>query len=115
MAAPPSATLLPHYLRKTPGLICRYKEDGLALRPPALFTSVDQPMDSTSCPKSQLKSTYLTPKVGRLLDNAEMGKKKKKNTKCDHFFCPTSDFFNFCNPCFFYHTFTNDAYFVDIA
>ena len=25
----------------------------------------------------------------------------------DQFFCPTSDFFDFCNPCFFYHTFTN--------
>ena len=29
----------------------------------------------------------------------------RKNTKCDQFFCPTSDFFDFCNPCFFYHTF----------
>ena len=27
----------------------------------------------------------------------------------DQFFCPTSDFFDFCNPCFFYHTFTNGA------
>ena len=28
--------------------------------------------------------------------------KGRKNTKCDQFFCPTSDFFDFCNPCFFY-------------
>ena len=28
-----------------------------------------------------------------------------KRAKCDQFFCPTSDFFDFCNPCFFYHTF----------
>ena len=36
----------------------------------------------------------------------------QKNTKCDQFFCPTSDFWN---PCFFYHIFTNDAKFVDKA
>ena len=38
-----------------------------------------------------------------------------KRTKCDQFFCPTSDFFDFCNPCFFYHTFTNDLDFADKA
>ena len=44
-----------------------------------------------------------------------MWKRANKNKKCDQFFCPTSYFFDFCNPCFFYHTFTNDAYFVDKA
>ena len=29
----------------------------------------------------------------------------RKRTKCDQFYCPTSDFFDFCNPCFFYRTF----------
>ena len=38
---------------------------------------------------------------------------RQKRTKCDQFFCPTSDFFDFCNPYFFYHTFTNDLDFVD--
>ena len=40
---------------------------------------------------------------------------RQKRTKCDQFFCPTSDFFDFCNPYFFYHTFTNDLDFVDKA
>ena len=40
----------------------------------------------------------------------------QKKTKCDQFFCPTSDFLDFCNPCSFYHdTFTNDVDFVDKA
>ena len=57
-----------------------------------------------------LKSTFLTAKFGSL-DHVETG---EKNTKCDQFFCPTSDyFFGFGNPCFFYHTFTNDAYFAE--
>ena len=30
----------------------------------------------------------------------------RKMAKCDQFFCPTSDFFDFCKPCFFYHTVT---------
>ena len=42
----------------------------------------------------------------------EMGEKKKQNV-IDQFLCSTSDFLNFCNPCFFYHTFTNDMDFVD--
>ena len=48
--------------RKTPGSICRYKEDGLVSRPPAFFTSVGWPMHGTIMPKakSQLKSTCLT-------------------------------------------------------
>ena len=25
---------------------------------------------------------------------------RRKRTKCDQFVCPTSDFFDFCNPCF---------------
>ena len=41
--------------------------------------------------------------------------KGRKRTKCDQFFSPTSDIFDFCNPYFFYHTFTNDVNFVDKA
>ena len=70
----------------------------------------EQPRDS---PKSQLKSACLTAKFGSFLDHAETNGQKR--TKCDQFFCPTSDFFDFCNPCFFYHTFTNDVDFVDKA
>ena len=61
------------YARNTPGLICRYKEDGLVSRPPSLFTSMRRPMHATSCPKSQLKSTCLTAKFGSFLDHAETG------------------------------------------
>ena len=61
------------YARNTPGLICRYKEDGLVSRPPSLFTSMRRPMHGTSCPKSQLKSTCLTAKFGSFLDHAETG------------------------------------------
>ena len=28
----------------------------------------------------------------------------RKRAKCDQFFCPTSNFLDFCNPCFFYGT-----------
>ena len=69
----------------------------------------------TSYPKSQLKSTCLTAKFGSFLDHAETG---EKGQNCDQFFCPTSDFFNFCNPYNFFHTtlgFTNDVDFVDKA
>ena len=105
--------LLPSfYARNTPGSICQYKEDGLVSRPPSLFTSMRRPMHGTSCRKSQLKSTCLTAKFGSFLDHAETG---EKGAKCDQFFCPTSDFFDFCNPCFFNHTFTNDVDFVDKA
>ena len=44
-------------------------------RPPSLFTSVRRPMQGTSCPKSQLKSTCLTAKFGSFLDHAETGEK----------------------------------------
>ena len=81
-------------------------------RPSSLFKSMRRPMHGTSCPKSQLKSTCLTAKFGSVLDHAETG---EKGQNCDQFFSPTSDFFDFCNPCFFYHTFTNDADFVDKA
>ena len=89
------------YARNTPGSICQYKEDGLVSRPPSLFTSVRRPMHGMSCPKSQLKSTCLTAKIWKLFRPRGNGRKR---TKCDQFFCPTSDFFDFCNPCFFYHT-----------
>ena len=98
------------YMRNTPGTICQFKEDGLVSRLPSLFTSMCRPMRGTSCPKSQLKSTCLTQKFGSFLDHTETGRKR---TKCDQFFCPTSDFFDFCNPYFFYHTFCNDVDFVD--
>ena len=65
------------YVRKTPGLICRYKEDGLMSRPPTLFTSIGQPMHCTSCPKSQLKSTRLTAKFGSFSDHAQTGEKSQ--------------------------------------
>ena len=65
----------PGYARNTPGSTCQYKEDGLVSRPPSLFTSKRRPMHGTSCPKSQLKSTYLTAKFGSLLDHVETGKK----------------------------------------
>ena len=96
------------YARNTPGSICQYKEDGLVSRPPSLFTSMRRPMHGTSCPKSQLKSTCLTAKFGPRGNG-------RKRAKCDQLFCPTSDFSDFCNPCFFNHTFTNDVDFVDKA
>ena len=71
-------SLLVHrYARNTRGSICQYKEDGLVSRPPSLFTSMRRPMQGTSgsCPKSQLKSTWLTAKSGSFLDHMETGKK----------------------------------------
>ena len=67
------------YMRKTQGLICWHKEDGLVSRPPTLFTSVHRPMamHSTSCPKPQLGSTCLTAKFGSLLDYLETGEKRQ--------------------------------------
>ena len=94
------------YVRNTPGSICQYKEDGLVSRPPSLFTSMRRPMHGTSCPKSQLKSTWRDRKIWKPFRPRENGRKR---TKCDQFFCSTSDFFDFCNPCFIYHTFTNDV------
>ena len=61
------------YARNTPGSIFQYKEDGLVSRPPSLFTSMRRPMQGTSCPKSQLKSTCL--EFGSFLDHAETGGK----------------------------------------
>ena len=89
------------YARNTTGSICQYKEDGLVSRPPSLFTSVRRPMHGTSCPKSQLKSTCLTAKFGSFLDHAETGEKGQNviSSSVQH---PIS--FDFCNPCFFYHT-----------
>ena len=37
----------------------------------------------------------------------------RQNVISSSHFCPT--FFDFCNPCFFYHTITNDVDFVDKA
>ena len=84
-------------MRNTPGSICQYKEDGLVSRPPSLFTSMRRPMHGTSCPKSQVY--MLDRKIWKLFRPRGNGRKR---TKCDQFFCPTSDFFDFCNPCFFY-------------
>ena len=71
-----------------------------------LFTAVSQPMCDTSCPRScsNSKSTCMTGdrKIWKLFQTCGNG---RKTTKCDQFFHPGSDFFNFCNP-FFYHTLT---------
>ena len=40
-----------------------------------LCLRICRPIHGTSCPKSQLKSTCLTPKFGSFLDRGEMGKK----------------------------------------
>ena len=103
-------SLTAEYARNTPGSICQYKEHGLVSSPPSLFTSMHRPMHGTSCPQSQLKSTCLTTKFGSFLDHAETGKKGQNviSSSVQH-----PIFFDFCDPCFFYHTFTNDVDFVD--
>ena len=97
------------YVRNTPGSICRYKEDGLVSRPPC------QGLYASShawhvMPKVSTQFYMLDRKIWKLFRPRGNGQKR---TKCDQFFCPTSDFFDFCNPSFFYHTFTNDVEFVD--
>ena len=93
-----------------------YKEDGLVSKPPALFTSMRQPMHGTSRPNKVSTKVYmLDRKIWKLFRPCG---NRLKRTKCDQFFCSTSDFFDFCNPCFFYHSFTdgNDVdLFVDNA
>ena len=81
--------ILPYILRYGRNTRVQFadKEDGLV----PLFTSMRRPMHGPSCPKSQLKSTCLTAKFGSFLDHTEMG----KGIKCDQFFCPTSDFYDF--------------------
>ena len=56
-------------------------------------------------PKVSTHVYMLDCKIWKLFRPCRNGQKR---TKCDQFFRPTSDFFDFCNPCFFYHTFTND-------
>ena len=67
-------------------------------------------------PKVSIQVHILDRKIWKLFRPHGNGRKR---TKYDQFFCPTSDFFDFCNPwpCFFYHTctFTNDVDFVDKA
>ena len=63
-------------------------------------------------PKVSTQVYMLDRKIWKLFRPRRNGQKR---TKYDQFFCPTSDFFDFCNPCFFYHTFTNDVDFVDKA
>ena len=53
-------------------------------------------------PKVSTQVYMLDHKILKLFRPHGSGRKK---TKCDQFFCPTSDFFDFCTPCFFYHTF----------
>ena len=102
------------YARNTPGSICQYKEDGLVSRPPSLFTSMRRPMHGTSCPKSQLKSTWpcLTSKFGSFLDHAETGEKVQNviSSSVQH---PIS--LIFAIHVSLNHTFTNDVDFVDKA
>ena len=69
-------------------------------------------MHGTSCPKSQLKPTCLAAKFGSFLDHAETGEKGQNVISSS---VQNPIFFDFCNPCFFYHTFTNDVDFVDKA
>ena len=57
-------------------------------------------------PKVSTQVYMLDRKIWKLFRPRGNGRKR---TKCDQFFCPTSDFFDFCNPYFFYHTFTNDV------
>ena len=64
------------------------------------------------CIVSSDKSTCLTAKFGSFCLFRPHGSGRKL-AKCDQFFCPKSDFFDFCNPCFFYQTFTNDVDFAD--
>ena len=79
-----------------------YKEDGLVSKPPALFTSMRQPMHGTSRPNKVSTKVYmLDRKIWKLF--RPYGNRLKR-TKCDQFFCSTFDFFDFCNPCFFYHS-----------
>ena len=67
-------------------------------------------MHGTSCPKSQLKSTFLAAKFGSL-DHAETGEKiQNVISSVQHLISLI-----FVTTCFFYHTSTNDAYFVDKA
>ena len=83
--------------------------------PHCLRLCVDPCMDpGTSCPKTQLKSqVYMLD--SKILKLFRLRGNRWKRAKCDQFFCPTYDLFDFCNPCFFYHTFTNDVDFVDKA
>ena len=53
-------------------------------------------------PKVSTQVYMLDRKIWKLFRPRRNGRKR---TKCDQFFCPTSDFSDFCNPCFFYHTF----------
>ena len=54
-------------------------------------------------PKVSTQVYMLDRKIWKLFRPRGNGRKR---TKCDQFFCSTSDFFDFCNPCFFYHTLT---------
>ena len=81
------------YARNTPGSICRYKEDGLVSRPPSLFTSMHRPMDALYVMPIVSTQVYmLDRKIWKLFRPRGNGRKR---TKCDQFFCPTSDFFDF--------------------
>ena len=52
-------------------------------------------------------------KIWKLFRSRGRGRKK---SKCDQFSWPTSDFSDFCNPCFYYRTLTNDVdFFFDKA
>ena len=57
-------------------------------------------------PKVSTQVYMLDCKIWKLFRPCGNGQKR---TKCDQFFCPTSDFFDFCNSCFFCHTFNNDV------
>ena len=70
-----SCTLISYPTRGTPQVQFANIRKMVVSRPPSLLTSMRWPINGTSCPKSQLKSTCLTAKFGSFLDHAEMGEK----------------------------------------
>ena len=94
--------------------VCNFKHFLKAERPPSLLTSicVDPCMARHAQSLNSSLHNMLDRKIWKLFRPRGNGRKR---TKCDQFFCPTSDYSDFCNGCFFYHTFTNDVGFVDKA
>ena len=56
-------------------------------------------------------SLHACPKISKTFSTT---RKRTKKTKCRQFFYLTSDFFNFCSPCFCYHIFTVDLNFLKL-
>ena len=103
-----------YYARQTPGSICQCKEYGLVWRP---WVRTSHTVYSCELiyvwyviPKVVFKC--MTTKFGSFFKHLETG---KKDNECDQFFCPRSDFSNFCYPYFFYHILTDGVSLVDRA